>query len=379
MSIHKIQNNRYRVRWRERGRLKSKSFSRKVDADQFDAMQRAKPVLNEAMPGLAEIMAPLKKSSDQTLDPTFAEYVQMFLHDYAEVHRTPGSVIRDRQIIRDHFLAAWGRMTLPEITRRHLVTIQAELSREGSLKPKTINNVLGLAHKMFTEAERWDLIKISPARGVRTIKCPEQDYRFWTFDERDRFLSYAKAERPELYSIIAMAVNIGLRRGELEGLMRDCVDFERREIIVRRSFCHKTSRLNDYTKGKKPRRVPMNELVFQILRERALTPLSAFVLPFDYEHMLWRHFYRSQEKAGVSRIKFHDRWHTFASHMANLGVGVFQIKELLGHSDIHTTMRYMHLAPGHLQGLTDVLLSRKSLDSPQAAPAPAATIVNTCR
>ncbi len=47
------------------------------------------------------------------------------------------------------------------------------------------------------------------------------------------------------------------------------------------------------------------------------------------------------------------------------GVSVFDIKSIMGHSDIRTTMRYMHLSSGHLSGKTDVLmreLERNSFD-----------------
>jgi integrase len=76
----------------------------------------------------------------------------------------------------------------------------------------------------------------------------------------------------------------------------------------------------------------MNDLVFTILRERSLTPMKEPVLPFDCEHLLWRVFYPAQEKAQVTPIRFHDLRYTFASHLAMMGTGVFQIKELLGHA-----------------------------------------------
>jgi integrase len=46
--------------------------------------------------------------------------------------------------------------------------------------------------------------------------------------------------------------------------------------------------------------------------------------------------------------------------MAMSGVSAFDIQKIMGHSDIKTTMRYMHLSPDHLSGLTDVLIKKIS-------------------
>jgi len=130
-------------------------------------------------------------------------------------------------------------------------------------------------------------------------------------------------------------------------------------IIVRRSFSTKTGKLKEYTKSKKIRRVPMNDRVFAIMKKRFFLPMTARVFDCDFQHFVQRWFKPAQLKAGVRAISFHDLRHTFASLLAMAGVSVFDIQKLMGHSDIKTTMRYMHLAPEHLNGITDVLLSRK--------------------
>lgn len=343
MSIHKTKVGTYQVRWRERGRLKAKNFDRKIDAEKFEAS--LKLGIQSTEPA---------KLVEETMRVT--DFVDIWMKDHGHVHKSASSLIRDRQIIRDYVLPQLGKYRLNEVLRRDLVQMQGNLNANSRLKPKTINNVMGLVCKLFKDAAQWQYVMSNPAAGLKPIKVPEQAYRFWTFAERDRFLSWAKVNDPELYKIVAIAVLTGMRRGEMEGLLRDCLDFEQKQIVIRRSYCHKTHQLNSHTKGKKVRRVPMNGLVASLLRESSLIPLLCQVLPFDYQHVVPRRFVPAQVKAGVSIITFHDLRHTFASHLAMSGVGVFDIKELLGHSDIGTTMRYMHLAPGHLAGRTDVLL-----------------------
>jgi hypothetical protein len=47
--------------------------------------------------------------------------------------------------------------------------------------------------------------------------------------------------------------------------------------------------------------------------------------------------------------------HTFASHLVMRGVGLRAVQELLGHCDLKLTMRYAHLAPGHLRDSVNAL------------------------
>lgn len=352
MSVHKTKYGTFLVRWRRNGKQKSKTKKRKIDADKLDAEKilgkdRELPETNQHAKCIA-----------------FGEFAEIFIRDYGEVHKTGSSLIRDKQVIRDFFLPSWHARPLNSITMRDGVVVQAMLKTGKRLAPKSVNNIMSVAHKIFEEAVHWDYIQSNPLHGLRRLKVPEADYRFWTFVERDRFLSYARAENFDFYRIVAVAVFTGLRRGEMEGLLRDALDFERREIIVKRSYCHKTHKLNEYTKSKKIRRVPMNDLVFKLLHEKALLPPSAQVLPGPYHNFGSLCMQPFSEAAGVSVIRFHDLRHTCASHLAMKGVSVFKIKELLGHQDLKTTMRYMHLAPGGLDGITDVLLGDQLENSP---------------
>lgn len=351
MSIHKTKTGSYRLKWRENGEQKSKNFDRKIEAEQYEA---------KLLLGVTVATAP---DGRYLTGKKFSEFADMWLTKYATVHKTEGSVINDRQQLRDYLIRRWGKMDLAEISRLDIVNLQSSLTAEGRLSPKTINNIISLTKKVFSDAVKWECLKSSPADFIDQIKLPEQDFRFWTFDERDRFLGWTKVNDYALYEVVAVSVHTGLRKGEQEGLLRDCIDFERRQIIVKRKVCDKTGKLETFTKGKKIRRIPMNDIVYEILLSRKDLPMDAPVLPFDYHHMVQRRMAPAIEKAGVSRITFHDLRHTVASLLAMMGVSAYVIKELLGHASITTTMRYMHLAPDHLQGVTDLLLGVRGINS----------------
>ena len=102
----------------------------------------------------------------------------------------------------------------------------------------------------------------------------------------------------------------------------------------------------------------MNQLVRFILSNRVRSPDVPVFHDFDRSNFAKRRFKPACEKAEVRVIRFHDLRHTFGSHLAMRGVSLFKIRELMGHSDIKVTMRYMHLAPNELQGITDVLMPK---------------------
>jgi site-specific recombinase XerD len=66
-----------------------------------------------------------------------------------------------------------------------------------------------------------------------------------------------------------------------------------------------------------------------------------------YDRALWENFRRLAKKLGIENVSIHTFRHTFASHLIMSGVDLVTVKELLGHKDIATTMRYAHLIPSH--------------------------------
>jgi integrase len=60
-------------------------------------------------------------------------------------------------------------------------------------------------------------------------------------------------------------------------------------------------------------------------------------------------------KAGLTHFRFHDLWHTYASHLAMRGVHIRALQELLGHKTLAMTQRYSHLAPEQLQNAVKLL------------------------
>lgn len=92
--------------------------------------------------------------------------------------------------------------------------------------------------------------------------------------------------------------------------------------------------------------MPISERLYSILYKLKATSSSEHVFcdklnnrPFG---SIKRAFKTACERAKIKGIRFHDLRHTFASRLRAKGVDLVTIKELLGHADIRTTMRYAH-------------------------------------
>lgn len=67
-------------------------------------------------------------------------------------------------------------------------------------------------------------------------------------------------------------------------------------------------------------------------------------------------FIDAKSKAGISKaVTFHGLRHSFATHLLEKGVDIKYIKDILGHFDIRTTERYLHVAKSKLVNITSPL------------------------
>jgi integrase len=146
-----------------------------------------------------------------------------------------------------------------------------------------------------------------------------------------------------LKDMIFVALGTGLRFGELISLELKDVDTTNSQLTVRQSLYRG---ILGGTKSNKIRFVPLLPSIYQLLKSRSRQ--NNFIFTKDNGEFLshaicinWLH--GACRRAGLRNIGWHTLRHTFASQLAQRGVSITIVKELLGHSDIKTTMRYSHL------------------------------------
>lgn len=263
---------------------------------------------------------------------------------------------------------------LSQFAKRKLHTITSyEIEKyiniliDNKLKPKSVNNVIIFLKQIFKYAFEQNLILKNPLREVSTIFEPETEINYLFAEEIKLVLNANRFE--DIYPLLVFVLNTGLRIGEIAGLCWDCINFEKRQILVKRTLSRMTG-LQEYTKTKAIRYFPMNDEVYDLLKFLWKNQKSQNYIftdqngkPICPDHYSSRHFKRALDLAGIKRIRFHDMRHTFASHYMMNGGNIYDLQKLLGHKDIKTTMKYAHLSPEHLLGASKVV-SFKSDVSP---------------
>lgn len=203
--------------------------------------------------------------------------------------------------------------------------------RRKQVKPSTVNHEIGCLKHMFRMAnEEWEMINNNPTIKVKMLRADNQRLRFLTEDERRRLYSACSEGPWYLQPIVLVAINTGMRRGEILNLKWIDVSIENRIVRVAKS---KTGR---------PREIPMNKLVFDLFNnivrnEEVIFPVIGFR----------RSWITALKTAGIQDLRFHDLRHECASQLVMSGADLRTVQEILGHSTMNMTQRYAHLSDEH--------------------------------
>lgn len=355
-SIQRKKGVQYQVIVRHGSVTKTRVFARKFDAHRW---------------GLA-MDAQLKSGNAQ--DVTFRELFAQWLENHCKVRKAPSSIRSDERN-GAHIIARLGHLNVRDIRAVHIDELAARLKTKGDKSNQTVNRFLCLVQTVFNYGVRLDYLDRSPVKRDHFLPTEEIGYQYWSQSEAERFLDYVGNRYLEKQAHIALlyliALNTGLRWGEIIALQWDAVRLEPNPknsmIIVKRSYCNVSKEVRETTKGHKVRYVGVNAVLYAALKNAKETRNQEcdFVFhtligsPLRISNFTQRHFKRDIKAADVSKIRFHDLRHTYASHFMMNGGGLYDLQKILGHSDMQTTMRYAHLAREHILSKAEVVVLGK--------------------
>jgi len=278
-----------------------------------------------------------------------AEWLRYVEHDRK---RRPSTVRDYRNTITARLEPEFGDEPLEAIDIDRIDRWRAGLLAEGKLTARTINKYIVILHGIFKRAMRVHGLRTNPvARVDRQPQRRSGDFQVLTPGEARLLVANAESEQDA--AIFTVAAFTGLRLGEVRALRWRDIDFTKRIVHVRRN--RPAGGVEADPKSGKVRSVPLIDQAGRMLdglsRREHFTESDDLVFvsvtggPVD-DSQLRRRYYDALERAELPRLRFHDLRHTFGT-LAVQAFPLSDVKAMMGHADISTTMIYVHHVPQH--------------------------------
>ena len=258
-----------------------------------------------------------------------------------------------RMKMEKHIIPSFGDIMCCDLTARTAYDFM-QRKLDSGLSPRYVTDIMVLLKSVFKYARREYRI-IDPFDGIAMPKCPKPEVRLLTAIEQKRLRSYINST-PSLVNLgVTLALGMGLRVGEVCGLMWQDIDFQKRILSVKRTVqrvavqggSRKTAVIVSSPKSESSaREIPIPAGVFSMLKKFRSNAdhyiISDSESPVEPRKMQYQ-FAWILKNVNLPSVKFHSLRHCFASRAVEQGVDIKTLSELLGHSRVEVTMNlYIH-------------------------------------
>ena len=298
---------------------RSKSFDKKADAEKW-----ARDL--EAQVDVAGYVPDSKLAENTTLGEILTRYRR-------EITPTKRSAKTEAIRINAMLRRDVCHRTLALLSSADIAAYRDE--RLQTVAPATIIRELNtISHALDIAQREWGIHLVrNPAKLVRRPSAPKGRTRRLEGDEEVKLLAAAdKGRNPWMKPLIILAVETGMRRGEILGLRWEHVDLERRIVHL------------PITKNGDSRDVPLSTRAMETLTglmqqpnrdaERVL-PVSADAVRLAWEHL--------RQRAGVGDLHIHDLRHEAVSRLFEKGLDIMEVSTISGPKTLTMLKRYTHL------------------------------------
>ena len=275
---------------------------------------------------------------------TFQEFASRW-ESLVLVQHKPSTQVTIRSHLRKHLVPFFGRWQMREIGPEEVQRFVSSVKVGG----KTAKNLFATMQMLWKSARAWSYVAHDAVSGVVLPKRHRVARRFFSVEEVQRIL--ASAPEP-CYTFYWLAVETGMRAGELCGLRVSDFDLERGLVAV----------LQSVWRGKFQSPKSENAIRSFALSPRLLAHIADFLkrwqpnervllfatrtgTPWDANLLVKRKLYPLLDSLGIERGGLHAFRHTNSTLMDRLGVPLKVRQQRLGHSDPSLTLDvYTHVA-----------------------------------
>ncbi|MEW6229119.1 MAG: site-specific integrase [Bacillota bacterium] len=297
---------------------------------------------------------------------------------------------RYESIIRLHIIPAIGNVPVQRLRTTHLRRYFDEIGKTQSMATLELHYIV--LHSALDAAVRERIVRENVASSMMGKPTRDRDdspvdvlENCWEADEAARFVATAREAGPQWAAFFTLALDSGMRKGEICALMWKDIDRDAGTIQIERSLIRASKQpLFGPVKNRRPRTVMiapetlallkahrkhqveiklrMGEayndfgLVFAKEPDNKYRQKDVIGCPLQANNLGEREFLRLIKKAGVRPVKFHGLRHTCATLLLKARVPVHYVAARLGHTDVGTALRiYAHAIPsGEKEMLNDL-------------------------
>lgn len=329
-----------------------------------DGKRRRKVVTATTRAGLApKVRAALQEKARMgdlaTNSPTVGRWLDTWMREIVRPHKRPRTIENYAHMV-SLITPPIGKVRLDKLTASHVRRVHAYVMTERGLSNNTARNAHAVLRKALSDAEAEGLVPRNVAKLVEAPPMPRTTIAFLDADQAVALLrSVARDERAAIRW--ALALIMGLRRGEALGLRADHVDLDEGTITVEWQL-------------QRPDTAPRRDERFIALENgyyltEVKTEAGLRVLPLDpgLAEMMRRHvptlpgpdsfvcgpgivserqdydaWNRALRDAGLPKVKPHSARHSALTLLARLGAPDYVRTAVAGHASKRVTAIYTH-------------------------------------
>jgi integrase len=303
---------------------------------------------------------------------TYEQYLSEWLITIKSTIR-PKTHEQYTQIVQQHILPNLGNIKLKDLRPDNIQSLYNKKLKDGASE-RTVILIHSVLHRSLNLAVKWELLGRNPADAVTRPRIRRKEMK--TLDDTQVRSLIMASKGTKFETLFWLAVNTGLREGELIGLKWSDLDWKTQKLQIQRQvqrtkdqglmFCEPKSAsgrrvifLGKTTIEMLRKHFELQQIERQFAgakwKENDLVFPTSVGTPMEPSNLL-KHLKDYLKKANLPDIRFHDLRHTAASLMLLKGIHPKVVQERLGHSDIGITLNlYSHVLPGMQEDASEKL------------------------
>jgi integrase len=288
---------------------------------------------------------PLEEKQLVRTVPTFAQFIDDQYMPYIKSYKRSWDT--DVSLLKNHLLPRFGKRYMDEITRQDIVKMHADRKAAGAA-PGSANRLLIMMRYIFNLTLKWEVpgIKANPCKGIPLMEENNKRERYLSVEEAQKLYgAVCSSENTMLKFIVPMLILTGARKREVLDARWEDFDLARRVWRI------------PITKSGKARRVPLSDGALTLLAtmpRKSDCPWAfanpATDKPYVSFFCAWD---TARKKVGLQDVCVHSLRHSHASFLINAGRTLYEVQNILGHTQVKTTQRYAHLSHDTLLDATN--------------------------